>query len=195
MIVMIAVLGGLGWAGFNVLQTPDLPAATVTAADSQHAQEKIYSIMSRRAPRGSAVTLTEGEINAFLARNLGDLGIADLRVALSDAGVARLTGRTTLGAVLTEPPLSAVREVLPSGWLARSVWLELETTPRVEAADGRRFLRLDVKGFRVGRQPLPALLVRLILDPATARVLKLVLPEHVESVKIDRNRAVIRIAS
>lgn len=194
-IVVVAVLVGLGWAVFNVIQTPDLRPATVTAADSQRAQEKIYSIVSRNAPRGSTVTLTEPEINAFLTRNLGDLAIADLRVALLTAGTARLTGRTSLGAVLAEPPLSVVRDALPSGWLARPVWLEIETAPRVEVADGRRFLRLDVRAFRVGRQPLPATLVRLILDPATARVLKVVLPEHVDSVRVDPGRAVIRIAS
>lgn len=194
-VLVVAAVAGLGWATFNILQTPDLRPATVTVADSQRAQEKIYSIVARNAPRGSAVTLTEAEINAFLARNLGDLAVADLRVALVTDGTARLTGRTTLGAVLTEVPLSTMRDVLPSGWLGRPVWLELDTTPRVETANGRRFLRLDVRSFRVGRQTLPALLVRLVLDPATARVLRFGLPEHVESVTVEPGRAVIRIAS
>lgn len=194
-ILMVAAIGGLGWAVFNVLQTPDLRPATITMEESQQAQQKIYSIVSRSAPRGSTVTLTEGELNAFLARNLGDLAVKDLRVALGDAGTARITGRSTLGAMLAEAPLSGVRDLLPSGWLGRPVWLDLDTTPRVETTDGRRFLRLDVRGFRLGRQSLPALLVRVILDPATTRVLRFVLPEHVDGVRIDPGRAVIRIAS
>lgn len=197
-IVVIAVVGGLAWATANVLGEPDLRRVSVTAADSQRAQEKIYAIAARTARRGTEVPLTETEVNAFVSRNLSggtDLGISDLRVELGPT-TARLAARTTLGALLTEPPLSGLRQTLPGAWLGHPVWLAVILEPRVEATTARRrWLRLDVREFRLGRQRVPAFLVRIVLDPETARVLRWSLPDNVESVRIETGRAVVRIAS
>lgn len=198
-ILIVVLVGGAGWFCYQTLQDPRLPAITTTAADSQRAQEKIYSIVSRSGPRGRPVELSEPEVNAFLARNLvdvADLPLTELRVDLSQPERARIAGRTTLGALLTEPPLSAIRDVIPSSWQGRTVWLQLAATPRVEKSDGRRrYLRLVVEEFAVGRQRLPALLVRLLLEPGTVRLLRWPLPDTIEDVRIDRGRVVVRPAS
>src|SRR5918993_2849005 len=163
-ILIVALFGGAGWVSYQSLQEPALPRITTTAADSQRAQQKIYSIVARTAAPDRPIELSEPEVNAFLGRNLveaADVPLSELRVDLSQPERPRIAGRTTLGALLTEPPLSALRDVIPSSWLGRTVWLQLAATPRVEKSNGRRrYLRLDVREFAGGRQRLPALLVR-----------------------------------
>lgn len=198
-ILIVSLAGGAGWLCYQATQDPRLPPITTTATDSQRAQEKIYSIVARSGPRGRPVELSEPEVNAFLARNLveaADVPLTELRVDLSQAERPRITGRTTLSALLTEPPLSALRDIVPTSWQGRPVWIQLAATPRVERSDGRRrYLRLDVDEFSVGRQRLPALLVRLVLAPGTVRLLRWPLPEAIEDVRIDRGRVVVRPAS
>jgi hypothetical protein len=199
-LALVAVLvGGTGWVAYQSIQEPILRPISTTAADSQRAQEKIYSIVARSGGRGRPVELSEPEVNAFLARNLveaADVPLSELRVDLSQAARPRIAGRTTLGALLTEPPLSAVREVIPSSWLGRTLWLQLTAVPRVEKSNGRRrYLRLDVREFAVGRQRLPALLVRLLLEPGTVRLLRWPLPDTIEDIRIESGRVVVRPAS
>jgi hypothetical protein len=198
-ILIVVLVGGAGWVTYQALQEPALPRITTTAADSQRAQEKIYSIVARSGPRGRPVALSEPEVNAFLDRNLveaADVPLSELRVDLSQPERLRIAGRTTLGALLTEPPLSAVRDVVPSSWLTRTVWLQLAATPRIEKTNGRRrYLRLDVREFAVGRQRLPALPVRLMLEPGTVRLLRWPVPETIEEIRIEPGRVVVRPAS
>ena len=198
-LVLLAVVAGLGWGLYQASLEPVLPRTQITAADAQHAQEKIYALVSRSGPRGRPVELTDREVNAFLARNLvdaADLPLSDLRVDLSERDRLRLAGRTKLGGLMAEFPLSALRDVLPSSWLSGGIWLQLAATPRIEKTSGRRrFLRLDVEEFAIGRQRVPAVLVRLILDPSTARLLRWSVPESIEEVTIGGGRAVVRPAS
>jgi hypothetical protein len=171
------VLATAAWLGLNTLRETRVPRPAATVADSQRAQEKIYAIAARSAPRGRAIILTESELNAFLSRNLEEAGdLRELRVDLGDPPRARIAGRTRLGALLSEPPLAALRDVV--------------------AREGRRrALRLEAEEFRLGRQRLPTLLVRLVLDPATLRFLRWSVPETVEDVRIEKGRVVVRIAS
>ena len=197
--LVMAVIVGLSRAGYQALGDPGVPAVATTAADSQRAQEKLYSIASRSARRGSSVALSEAELNAFLARNLGetaDMPLTDMRVSLAEPGRLRFAGRTRVGAVLGELPLAALGDFLPSAWLERPVWLHLVVVPRVETAEGRRrYVRLHVERFAIGRQRLPSFFVRLILDPGTVRLLRWSVPETVEDVRIEPGRVVVRLAS
>jgi hypothetical protein len=59
----------------------------------------------------------------------------------------------------------------------------------------RRQLSLDVEDFAVGRQRLPAGMLRVLLDPAAVGLLRWPLPEHVERVSIEPGRVVIHGAS
>lgn len=198
MLVIVTALAGAGRLAFNALGDPAVPRVATTAADSQRAQQKIYSVLSRSAP-GRPVVLSEAELNAFLERNLteaADLTVSDIRVDLADPERVRLAGRTTLAALLAEPALTPVREVLPASWLARSMWIELVARPTTETTGGRRrYLRLDVREMRVGRQRLPALLAKLVLEPGAVRLLRWPLPQAIEDVTIEPGRAVVRTAS
>jgi hypothetical protein len=198
LVLATAAVAGAGWVILSALADPSVTRPPATAAESQRAQQKIYSIVSRSA-RGRPVVLSEAEVNAFLERNLGeagDMSFSDLRVDLRDPERVRVTGRTTLGALLTEPPLVAARDLLPGPWLARPVWVEVVARPVTETAGGRRrYLRLDVREMRLGRQRVPALLVNMMLEPGARRLLRWPLPQSIEDVTVEPGRAVVRTAS
>jgi len=198
-VILIAIIGALGWAGYQALGNPGVPAVATTAADSQRAQEKLYSIASRSARRGSSVVLSEAELNAFLSRNLGNteqMALTDMRVSLAEPGRFHFAGRTTIGAVLGELPLGALRDPVPPTWLTRPIWLHLVAVPKLESGDGRRrYVRLHVEWFGVGRQRLPGILARLVLDPGTVRLLRWPVPETVDDVRLEPGRVVVRLAS
>jgi hypothetical protein len=54
---------------------------------------------------------------------------------------------------------------------------------------------LDVDALVVGRQRVPALALRLLMDPGGVGLLRWPLPAHIESVTIEPGRAIIRTAS
>ena len=197
--VVLAVIAGLSRAGYQAFGDPGVPAVPTTAVDSQRAQEKLYSIASRSARRGSSVALSEAELNAFLARNLGetvDMPLTDMRVSLAEPGRLRFAGRTRVGAVLGELSFAALRDLVPTAWLERPVWLDLVAVPKLETVEGRRrYVRLHVERFAIGQQRLPSFFVRLMLDPGTVRLLRWSVPETIEDVRIEPGRVVVRLAS
>src|SRR5437899_2412778 len=94
--------------------------------------------------------------------------------------------------------LSGLGHVLPAVLLERPVWLMIRAHARVEPGvtrRERRYLRLDVREFAVGRQGLPAVLLRILLDPRTLGVLRWPLPDSIEAITIEPGRVVIRLAS
>jgi hypothetical protein len=199
LVLATATVVGLGWATYQALADPALPRVATTAADSRRAQEKLYAIATRSARRGTTVDLSETELNAFLARNLdasAHVPLSDIRVKLARQGQLHFAARTRLGALLGEPPLSALRDLVPAGWHAVPVWIQVVVAPGVEAIDGkRRYVRLNVEAFAIGRQHLPGVLVRLMLDPGTLRLLRWSVPETVEDVRVEPGRVLVRLAS
>src|SRR3989441_7975086 len=100
--------------------------------------------------------------------------------------------------LVTEPPLSGLGHVLPAVLLERPVWLRIRAHARVEPSvtrRERRYLRLDVREFAIGRQGLPAVLLRILLDPRTLGVLRWPLPDSIEAITVEPGRVVIRLAS
>ena len=202
----VAAVGGAAWGVFRVLQTPDTPTAVGTPADGLAAQQKLYEIVRRgarrpgRAGSAEAVTLTEREVNAFLARHLAEaaeLPLTDIGVRLVGGGVLEIVGRLPLRHLLGESPVSALADVLPERWLGHRAWIHLRARARVEPGGSRgqrRYLRLDVERFQVGRQRLPALTLRHLLSPSALRVLRWPLPDGVEAITLEAGRAVIRTA-
>ena len=59
----------------------------------------------------------------------------------------------------------------------------------------RSEIRLDVREFAVGRQRLPASLLRFLLDPRRLRVLRWPVPGSIEAITIEADQVVIRFAS
>jgi hypothetical protein len=198
MVLLAVMVAAMAWGAWQSIQPAELPALRVTAADGQRAQQKLYAA-ANRARGGESIALTEAEINAFLVRNIrqiGDAPLSEFRVRLPGRGTIEIAASTPLGALLQDDPtLGRARDVLPARWLGWPVWVHVTATPRVERIDGRRAnLRLDVQQFRLGRQRLPALAARLLLDPSMTRLLRLPLPDGVETVSAEAGRVVIRFA-
>lgn len=201
-----AAVGGTLWGAFRAFQEPEFHMPAGTPADGVRVQQKFFEIARRggrpgRSGSAEPVSLSEPEVNAFLSHHLADaaeLPLTDIGVRLVGDGVVEVAGRLPLRHLLSEPPVSAAADLLPERWLGRPVWLRLRARVRVEpgAARGeRRYLRLDLEEFKVGRQRLPAPTLRHLLSPAALRVLRWQVPNGVEAITIEAGRAVIRTAS
>ena len=192
--LLAALVGGTVGAVVRMLTPADLSSPATTAADGSRAQRKLFDL-ARRARPGESVVFTEAEINALLARHLVEargirLSSPSTRLIGGDRFVLHV--QSPLRQLLDESALGLVADVLPKRWQERPVWLRIGAHVRVEESGGRRQLRVSVDEFTVGRQRLPALALRLLLDPAAIGLLQWSLPEHVEQVAIEPDRVVIQ---
>jgi hypothetical protein len=204
LIVILMGATGLCWLGFQAFREPEFHAPVTAAQDGLQAQRKIYEIVRARSGRRMAaepVVLTQGELNAFLSHHLAEAAevpLSDIGLRLAADGTVELLGRLPLAHHVTEPPLSGFAGVLPAILLGRPVWLTMRARVRLEPSltrRERRYLRLDVYEFAVGRQRLPALLHRILLDPQTLQVLRWPVPGSIEAITVEAGRVVIRLAS
>lgn len=194
---MVAAVAMVGWAGVRFLQTPELPSVEATRADGLSAQQKLYDLVARGgSARRPDTVLSEPEVEAFLTRHLGEaaeLPLGGLRVRLPRRDTVDLAGVVPLRAPLRELGVATAVDVLPGRWGDRPVWLRLRAAPRVETApSGRRYLRFDVSRLYVGRQRVPAFVLRLLLSPTALRLLRWPLPDRVDQVTVEPGRVVIR---
>jgi len=196
-------LGGVAlWAGSRLAQEPDVPVAQGSAEDGTRAQQKIFDLIRGEAPKARGhsheVILTEAEINRFLSKNLVEAAgvpVAVRAVRLAGDGVVEFKGLLPLRAVLSGAPVASL---VPSAWLDRRCWLHLEAKASLEVGAGRRqrrYLRLDVQRFAIGRQRLPGTLVRLLAGPRVQELLRWRMPESVEGLTIDPGALVIKTSS
>jgi hypothetical protein len=195
-LLCLALLGGSAWMATAILAIPEVPAQPAMSADGLRAQQKLYELLARsgRARREGAVALTEQEVSAFLDRHLGgasDLPLRRLVVRLPGEGTVELLGTMPLRALVRETPLAGPVAALPSVWSERPVWLRLRGRLRTEESAVRRYLRLDVERLTVGRQRLPVLTLRLLLDPTTLGLLRWPLPGAIRAITAERSRIVI----
>jgi hypothetical protein len=194
--VAALIVGGLVGATIRMITPPSGGDPVTTAADGTRAQRKLFDL-ARESRRGETITLTEGELNALLARHLVDargLRMGGLSARLVGGDRLELHGRSSVGAILEEASLGAAAAVLPASWQARPVRLHVGARVRIDAGPPRQ-LRMDVDEFAVGRQRLPVFTLRLLVDPATVSLLRWRLPDHVEQVSVEPGRVIIRTAS
>src|SRR3989442_8445909 len=119
-VLLVGGFAGLFWFVLGVFQQPDLQTVAANPADWRSAQQKIYAL-ARRSRAGSGrvaepTVLSEGEINAFLSRQLADaadLPLAAVTVRLRAAGAVEFRGRGPLRPLLTEPPMPPPARLLP----------------------------------------------------------------------------------
>lgn len=204
-VVLVAALCGAIWAGIQVLREPDLPVVASTPEEGVRAQQRIFEIVRRGRHRGEraaeTIVLSEREVNAFFSRHLAeipDLPVTDLGLRLPGGGRAEFRARLPLRSLFGEPPLSGLAGALPAALLDRRVWLRVGTRPRLDVGAARResrYLRFEVMDFAVGRQRLPAVLLRVLLDPAMLRVLRWPVPDGVDTVTVEAGRVLVRLAS
>lgn len=192
---------GAVWMATRMGAPPEGAVAKGTVEDAQRAQQKVFRIMAAGRDQGGygqEIVLTEQEINALLARNLepSSLPLRDLAVRLPAAGTAEIVGHLPLG-VLAREVAPAVAGALPASWAGHPIWLVLRGTPAIEGegAGRRRVLTLEVREVHVGRQRIPVLALRLLLEPGRLGRLRLPLPARVESVAAERGRILVRIRS
>ena len=197
-VVGVTAIGAGGWVAFRIGQAPDIEIPATTQADNARAQRKILDIVRRRGrPTAAreAVVLSEQELNALITRRLADEIPFSTPVArLPQGGTLDFAGRLPVRYLLGERPLSALADILPERWLDRPLWLRVRADVTLEHA-ARPYARLQVHEFQMGRQRLPVLFLRLLLDPASLTLLRLPLPDNVEDIRIEPGQVVIRTAS
>jgi hypothetical protein len=199
-LVAAAGLGASAWVVGRVVDAPEVRATPGTDADAARAEQKIYDAVrgSRGRSRGAEpVALSEAELNAFVTRHLLetiDTPLESVNLRLLGDGAVEFQARMPLRRLTLDPPLSYLTGVLPAEWLAHRVSVGMKGRVRVESGDSRsarRVVRIAPEHFWLGRQRLPTLLARLLIDPAALRLLRWRLPRAVESVTIEPGRAII----
>lgn len=199
LVVVCGLAAGSVWIGSRMLEEPEVPVAAGTAEDGVRGQQKIYAMLrggaGRAAGRARQIVLSEPELNAFLSRHLAEAAKVPFghgAVRLVGDGIIEFKGQLPLRNVL------AIANLLPAPWLEQPVWLHLWARASLEvgAARGqRRHLRFDIERLALGRQPLPGVLPRLLLNPTILSQLRWRIPETVEAITIETRMVVIRIAS
>lgn len=204
-----ATLLGLGvavlWMGSRLAQEPEVAAAQGSAEDGARAQQKIFGLIHgdglRSRGHGHETVVTEAELNRFLSRNLGEtarMPVSVRALRLVGDGVVEFKGRLPLRDFLSASPATPLASLVPARWLERPVWLHLLARASLEIGTTRRqhrFLRLDVQRFAIGRQPLPASLLKLLAGPAVQGLLRWRIPDSVEGVTIEPGVVVLKISS
>ena len=190
---VVAAAGG--WALTRALQPPGADAPRFTREDGVRAQQKILDLARQRVKSGSVV-FSEAEINAFVSRHLepDQLPLRDPVIRLRDGDVVEIVGTIPLGNLLRDSPLAPRAERFPAEWLARPVWLTVVARAEI-ATEPRHMLRLVPRRLEIGDQRVPAFVLRLVLDPSSLRLTRIALPPHVQTVRIERGRAIIQMAS
>ena len=185
-------IGAVVWGVARTLEAPAVAPIAFGPQDGVRAQQKIFGL-ARRSARGEHVTLTEAEINAFVARHLDpyDLPLREPVIRLRGDDTVEITGHLPRRRLLVESPLGSVVDVLPSAWLERPIWLTVVAHTRVET-EPRRVLRLDARRVVIGRQRVPTFLLRLTLDPTSLRLTRISLPGQVQAVRIERGQVLIQ---
>jgi hypothetical protein len=136
----------------------------------------------------------------LLARELpvaGEVPLTGVSVRLPGDDRLEIAGRLPLRVLLSEGPLAGAVQMLPTAWSERPVWVRLRARARVEPSAGglRRYLRLDVERFWIGRRRLPSLLPRLLFSPTTLGLFRWPLPAPVAGVRLETGRVVITTSS
>src|SRR2546422_8766283 len=183
-VVLVAAAGG--WVVIRLLQAPIVEPVPFSPEDGVRAQQKIVGLV-RRSTRAGSVVLSEAELNAFVSRHLdpADLPLREPAIRLRGDDLVNIVGTVSLGRLLNESPLAALAEALPAGWLARPIWLTVGARGRI-STEPRRALRLDARRVVIGRQRVPALVLRLMLDPSSLRLMRVTLPRHVQVARVGR---------
>src|SRR5205809_5502868 len=91
-LILATLAAGAAWGVFEIIRRPAIAGTPTSPADGLRAQQKIFAIVRRAGDgRPRAISLSEGELNAFLSRHLGesaDLPLRNLAVRLPSDGLA-----------------------------------------------------------------------------------------------------------
>ena len=143
--------------------------------------------------------LSERELNAFIGRHLAtvaDVPIRGIVVHLQGRHL-EVAGRLPARVILAETPGARILDIVPARWADHPIWVRLRGGLRVEPARSgqRRYLRLDVDRFYLGRSRVPAFMHRLLLNPLTLRLLTWPVPAAVDDAAVEDGHVVIRVGA
>ena len=199
-VVLLSLLVlGIVWYGRGMFERPAASYEVGSATDGRRAQQKLFELAGRlasgrRDQKRISVTISDRELNAFLARHVSDeLPFADGAVRFLGNGIVEVAGRVPLRAVLGGP-VSPVARALPEGWARQPVWLQLRGPLRLETGSGRsdrRRLRLEVDAFWVGSCRLPAFVASLLPEGLVSRATRWPVSESVDSVVVEPGRLIV----
>ena len=197
-ILAALVILGAAWFARGLLERPEIVRDIGSQADGHRAQQKLFDlaggIAPRRDQRRADVTLSEREINAFLTRHVsGDLPLADGGIRLVGNGIAEITGRVPLHALLGAP-VSSIARTLPERWAGQPVWLRLRGHVGLETGAARgdvRRLRLEPDAVWIGRRRVPAGVLTVLPDGPALRATRWPVPASVEAVVVEPGRVTI----
>ena len=195
-----ALVGGVLWLGSGIFERPPSQHEVGSLADGRRAQQKLYEVAaggtgSRRDGRGSAVTLSERELNAFVARHVSgdELPLNEMGVRLIGDGVVELTGRLPLHALGGEF-LGSLLQFLTQRWAPGALWVRLRGHVSLEsgtARGDRRHLRLDIEQFSLGRRLLPAAVFGILPGRSGPQAMRWPVPDAVESLTVEPGRLTV----
>lgn len=191
-----ALAWGIGWLGTGMMATPNVGG---TPAPAKSTPPNLSRLATEKGHPGST-TLSEREVARLLASELpatGEVPLTAVTVRLPGDGKLEVAGRLPLRALLNEAPLAAAVQMLPTAWTERPVWVRLRARAHVEPSAGgpRRYLRLDVERFWIGRRRLPSLLPRILFSPTTLGLFRWPLPAPVAEVRLETGRVVVTTTS
>lgn len=200
MIVASALVLAFWWLGSGLFDQPLIQREVGSPANGRRAQQKLFELATnagRRDGRKTATTLSERELNAFLARHLSreDLPLEEMGIRLVGDGIVEVTGRLPLHGILGDS-VGTVLGFLPRTWSAKPIWVQLRGYVRLEAGAARRdrrTLRLDVGSFSLGRRRVPTFVLSLLPEGPTLRAMRWSVPETVDSVTIDAGQLTITV--
>jgi hypothetical protein len=187
------------WYGRGMFDRPSATVEVGSPAEGRRAQQKLFELSGRAAsPRRDqkkvSATISDREINAFLARNVAhELPLAEEGVRFIGNGVVEVTGRLPLGAVLGDS-LNAFAWVLPDRWGRQPVWVRLRGPLRLETGSGRadrRRLRLEVDAFWLGACRVPSLALTLLPEGPVFRATRWPVPEAIDSIVVEPGRVIV----
>ena len=196
---MSLLLLGTVWYGRGVFERPATAHEVGTVADGRRAQQKLFELSGkvgsgRRDQKRVSVTISDREINAFLARHVSDeLPFAEGAVRFIGNGIVEIAGRLPLRAVLGDS-VGPIARAFPERWVRQPVWLRIRGPLRLEAGSGRsdrRRLRLEVDAFWVGSCRLPALVAGLLPDGPVPRATRWPISESIDSVVVEPGRLIM----
>ena len=202
---LLTLIGTSLWIGSRFLQEPDVPAALGSPEDGVRGQQKLFDVLraepARRGGRQRQVAMTEAELNQFLSKHLVEVGRMPVTVGavrLRGDGVLEFKAQLSVRDLLSASWLTPATTLAPSAWVERRVWLHVEAKTSVElgaSRSQRRHLRFDVRRFAIGRQPLPAALLRLLPSPALQSLFRWRLPDSIEGITVEPGAVAVRVAS
>lgn len=194
------------WIGSAVVAAPEQTPAIGLEQDGLQAQQTLFEIVRRGATRRPPAqrtrreyVLSEGEVNAFLARHLGHvagLPLTNLAVRFVGNGALELRGRLEVNQLAGDEKSTLV-EYLPESWRKAGVIVTLRGPLRLEVETSRgqgKSLRLDVEEAYSGRQRVPVLVLERLLA-TNERLTRWSVPDSVTAVIVEKGRAVVQTDS